>query len=242
MHMVCDSYRGTVEHIIRGDGGSVRELAELEEHIDEHEKKTGEATGERGIGPLVHNHEAEVAEDAHQEQNLGDEGKVHIQRAIEEATLMSDHKKRVNKPMVEEREDDTEAHMHDTEDDRQLHLEGVDERELVLGQGPDRVDTQGVCIGEVMSRLELVQLRGGVRMRRRTPTRGLSQTIWTLPAATIYCTQFNVNTKVWFVPRRGDGHRLGEEIVVQESGVHGEETHKENDVATTKERFPNLAS
>lgn len=42
------------------------------------------------------------------------------------------------------------------------------------------------------------------------------------------------------VPRFGKRNRFGEDIVVQKTGVDGEETHEDDDVATAKHGVPNL--
>ena len=50
--------------------------------------------------------------------------------------------------MIEETESDSKKHLCNTQDDRHLHLEGVGEGDLVLGQGPDLV---GRTRGEVIN-------------------------------------------------------------------------------------------
>eukprot|EP00128_Syssomonas_multiformis_P011489 Colp12_sorted_trinity150504_noHs@34485 len=112
---------------------------------------------------------------------------------------------------VEVGQGNTEAHMNDTQDDRHLHLVRVQESELVFSKSPVRVNTERIGASEIFGN----ELKG-----RAIRVRGF---VGNGPATSKQI------------------HRLGEHIVVDQTGVDGEKAHQKNEVATPKESGPHFA-
>mmetsp|Transcript_328 Transcript_328/g.528 ORF Transcript_328/g.528 Transcript_328/m.528 type:complete len:457 (-) Transcript_328:100-1470(-) len=94
-------------------------------------------------------------------------------------------------------------HLQNTKDDGELHLEGVEEEELVGRHVPNRVEAEGVhgvAIAILTRHLRDVTLFGLIAVKR--------------PAS----------------PKQVEAE--GEAIIVDETGVHGEESHHGNHVTT----------
>lgn len=115
--------------------------------------------------------------------------------------------------MVEESNDDAENHVNDSEDDRNFHLVSVLEDDLVQRSHlPHWIETDRVSAMEVVRRIQLQSLVGHD------------------------CAGVVVNLPT----RAEDVKRLREDVVVDQSGVHREQSHQEDDVATAEENIPDL--
>lgn len=112
-----------------------------EDHVDECDEDGGrtplrgqgvplEPASNEG-GPLVEHEQRHVPEHEGQEDDLRDE-------------LADDVHLLVEVLAVEEGDGDPEQHVDDAEDDGDLHLEGVEEHDLVNGDLPHGVDAEGV--------------------------------------------------------------------------------------------------
>ena len=82
-------------------------------------------------GPLVEHEQAHVPEHAGQEDDLGQELAQRVRLVVEVL-------------VVPQRHQHAEEHVDDPDDDGDLHLEGVQEDNLVGGDLPDGVDAEGV--------------------------------------------------------------------------------------------------
>ena len=111
------------------------------EHVDEQSEQRGGRLRARVSwhahvaapidGPLVEDGEDEVAKDALEEDHLG---QVFEEDALVVAVL----------DVVEQGEADAHRHLDDADDDRDLHLERVEEGDLIGRVVPDRVDAHRV--------------------------------------------------------------------------------------------------
>mmetsp|Transcript_14644 Transcript_14644/g.46593 ORF Transcript_14644/g.46593 Transcript_14644/m.46593 type:complete len:380 (+) Transcript_14644:173-1312(+) len=111
-------------------GGAVphaRHVPGREEHVDHHVVEVRRAARH----PLEDQEEAQVAEERHEEENLGHELAPDTERVAEVAVVVEAH-------------DDPEHHLAHSEDDGHLHLDRVDEWELGAGAVPHGVDPEGV--------------------------------------------------------------------------------------------------
>lgn len=125
-----------------------------EEHVDEGDEEAGGVPGGRRIvrDPLVEDEDDQVAEQAGHEDDLRDEAQVDVQRLVEVPAESHNRLKKKKKSdtsgqmgtwsglklsqVVEEAETNSKQHVDDSQDDGHLHLEGVQERQLVGGDVP----------------------------------------------------------------------------------------------------------
>lgn len=127
-----------------------------EEHVDEGDEEAGGVPGGRRIvrDPLIEDEDHQVAEQAGHEDDLRDEAQVDVQRLVEipaenhnrfmvRESKKSDTSGQIGawsglklSQVVEEAETNSEQHVDDSQDDGHLHLEGVQERQLVSGDVP----------------------------------------------------------------------------------------------------------
>ena len=107
--------------------------------------------------------------------------------------------------------------MEHAENDRQLHLDGVGERQLVGGDGPDWV---------LAKRVDALVLRSAVDVDTFA-FREADFTIWWLDFLLEWSGARNF---VKLVARSEDVSRDGKPLIVDQSAVSGKESHQEQDV------------
>jgi hypothetical protein len=99
--------------------------------------------GDREVDPFHEYLNAEVYEDAGQEDQLGEEHEEHVQVTLAVR-------------VIHEREEDSESHLSDAQNDTHLHLERVSEGYLVEGYVPDWIESEWEsAVGEGMFRDKL---------------------------------------------------------------------------------------
>mmetsp|Transcript_53237 Transcript_53237/g.119500 ORF Transcript_53237/g.119500 Transcript_53237/m.119500 type:complete len:460 (-) Transcript_53237:588-1967(-) len=162
------------------------------EHVDEQrqQRRRREGVGRVGPvgGPLEEDAIDQVAEDALEEQDLGHE--------LEEHLLVI-----LVLEVVEEGEEDADRHLDDTDHNRDLHLERVEEGDLVLRVVPNRVDADRV---RIVVREEAELRLGGARHGRLHRVHPASAT--------------------------EPIHREGKDLVVKEADVCAEDAVEQDDV------------
>mmetsp|Transcript_12821 Transcript_12821/g.41903 ORF Transcript_12821/g.41903 Transcript_12821/m.41903 type:complete len:345 (-) Transcript_12821:1269-2303(-) len=114
----------------------------------------------RPVGrPLVEDGEDQIAEDALEEDDL--------RYKLEDdlfVVLVLD--------VVEERKEDAERHLQHADDDGDLHLEGVEEGDLVVRHVPNGVDAHGVDVaGQFAALARLARLTSELAMLKALPAR-----------------------------------------------------------------------
>ena len=115
-------------------------------------------------------------------------------------------------PVVEDGQDDAEQHLQHAEQHRDLHLEGVLEGDPIGGDLPDGVEAEAV---------RRAVETGAVLGRQQQRLRVVVVDLLVLEAV---------------APGRAeDVDRFGEDVVVDEAGVDGEQAHQQDDVAAAKE-------
>ena len=82
-------------------------------------------------GPLVYDEEVHEPEEQDQEQDLRDPFEDHLKGSFEVEC-------------VEKFQENSQGHVDDGNDNWDLHLEGIDKDEFVVGDAPDGVDSEGV--------------------------------------------------------------------------------------------------
>lgn len=134
----------------RLDGGII--IVE-EEHVNEGNEETGSIPGVQSIirDPLNEDQNDQVAKQAGHEDNLWDEPQVDVERLLEipagnPQTFVhyGSTRKKITQELkevkilqvVEKTQSDAEQHVDDSQDNGHLHLEGVQERQLVDGNTP----------------------------------------------------------------------------------------------------------
>mmetsp|Transcript_60124 Transcript_60124/g.158160 ORF Transcript_60124/g.158160 Transcript_60124/m.158160 type:complete len:742 (+) Transcript_60124:648-2873(+) len=203
-------------------------LVQLDERLrDEHEghredrhahEHLGEGSAEHGVGVLLpHGHGDHRVDDAgrvvHRGHPLVED---HVVHEAEEADHEHHHGDALAEEVrrvalvhgVGEAEEETDGHLRDADDDGELHLHGVHEHELVLRAVPRGVDAEGV-----RSHPSLVpDVRAGDRLERDHLPLPRVDAGRVLPAGV----------------EEVEAER--EEVVVEEAGVHAEDTHHGQDV------------
>mmetsp|Transcript_48012 Transcript_48012/g.155407 ORF Transcript_48012/g.155407 Transcript_48012/m.155407 type:complete len:647 (+) Transcript_48012:199-2139(+) len=151
-------------------------------------------------GPLHEDGEDEVAEDAAEEGHLGDE----LEEDLLDVLVLE---------VVEQREVDAKRHLQHADHDRDLHLERVEEGDLVLRHVPDRVDADGVDWPAELAPLEVLARHA------REPL-----LLEALPAR-----------------RAEEAHREGERLVVEQADEGAEEAVQEADVPASIDHLEHVA-
>ena len=117
---------------------------------------------------------------------------------------------------VPQSEDDAEGHVEDGYDDGQLHLVGIQENDLVLCADPHGIQSE---------RIGSLSVVAGFRFRIQHDGRFLLQ---------------HFVRDVDFPRRAENVERTREDVVVDETRVHGEKAHHQDDVAPAKEDTEHL--
>ena len=187
----------------------VRGLVLEEHHVDEGDEEVGGAVLRVGVVVLVRRvgvvrhpfeeyHENQVSEEGDQEDHLWDD----LENDVREGPLQD---------LVPHAEAEAEEHVGDGDDDGELHLEGVEEGDLVGGEEPGGVHSQVVGVVAVLRDVARVQ------HERILHLEGEGEVVPVVPGAGEYA----------------DG--LAEDVVVDEAGVDGEGAHHGDDVAPAEE-------
>jgi hypothetical protein len=195
----------------------VERRALQKEHVYELDEEIGRALRRVGRAlerePLDQDHQTQVDKDEEEEDGLRDE-------------LEQDAHQPPEEHVVEEREDEAEEHLHDSDDHRELHLERVGEGDLVDGERPDRVQAERVRAAAEHAQLAARHIRPRVRIEVEHVGPVELERVGHGDA-----------------PRRAeDVDRLGEDVVVDEARVDAEQGHEEDDVAAAEEDLHDLVA
>lgn len=120
--------------------------------------------------------------------------------------------------MIPNGQNDSKTHVDDAKDDGNLHLVGVQIRNLVLAHLPDGIDAERV------RNLGIVAV-GWVGNEHFVPQ----------------MLQLVIG-QIHFVRRAEYVDRFGKDVVVNQAGVDGKQTHEEHDITAAKADSPNLNS
>ena len=105
--------------------------------------------------------------------------------------------------------------MNDSKDERNLHLVTIEVLDTVGCQQPDRINSKWIGFASVVA-LVLGVDHEGVRQLERI---------------VLCCSEVHGDTEVGTKDVEG----LGEDVIVDETGIDGEASHQEDDVASSKE-------
>mmetsp|Transcript_25713 Transcript_25713/g.71848 ORF Transcript_25713/g.71848 Transcript_25713/m.71848 type:complete len:783 (-) Transcript_25713:14-2362(-) len=162
----------------------------------------GEHTGVPVDGPLHEDQDDHVDEEGCGEDGHGDE----LEHQVKLLSKVEG---------VESLQARSQEHLDDTEDDRELHLEGVEEEELVLGDVPHRIQTEWVD-----------------GFRTSVLCGGFGDVIL-LDGALVLSVECPAGAEQVEAKR--------EAVVVDHTSVDGEEAHHDDHVATGMQSFKHLA-
>ena len=125
--------------------------------------------------------------------------------------------------MIQQRKHQAEEHLHDTDDDRKFHFQWIGERNFVNRQLPDGIETEWIGIAAEATRSHC-HIWVGVRIQVK-----LNDLLEIEVGA-------NADPPRW----AEQVHRLGEDIIVDDTRVQAENGHEEDNVAATEEYFKDL--
>lgn len=164
--------------------------------------------------PFENDLKAQVHKDGSHKQHLRNEHSV-------------DFDGRFKETMILEREDDTKSHLTDTNKNGEFHLHRVQEGQLVFSQIPNGVHTEGVrakmmLVTEIWRDFSVSFFAGMLRF-----------------------VEPNLDGVVFVRVQPGTAENvegLGKQVIVDKTGVDGEDAHQKDDVSTTKEHSEDLIS
>ena len=124
--------------------------------------------------------------------------------------------------MIQQRQNESEKHLHYADDDGKLHLKRIGERNGITAHLPRRIQAERIRIaakhfhGRIHGQIVRIEVERGPVLERKVIANA-------------------------HAPRRSEYiDRLGEDVIVNDTRVDAKNAHKQDDVAASVEYLPHL--